>query len=80
MTSKVQRSRVQDGQLTRAADRIDTGSATGRAHVGASDQGARRQSYIRVDVPDSVTWRVMHEFAEIPFGETRTDGDLEGAS
>lgn len=79
MTSKVQRSSVQDGQVALAA-RIDTDPATGRPHVGASDRGARRPFETGVDFPSSVIGRGSCAIADFPFGETRTDSDLEGAS
>jgi methylated-DNA-[protein]-cysteine S-methyltransferase len=40
------------------------------------ERGDRRTFSLEVDTPDSFTGRVMATMAEIPYGETRTYGEL----
>lgn len=50
-----------------------------RRQVGEYERGDRRSFDLTVDVPDSFTGRVMDAMGEIPYGETRTYGDLASA-
>ncbi|MFC6718676.1 methylated-DNA--[protein]-cysteine S-methyltransferase [Natrialbaceae archaeon GCM10025810] len=47
-----------------------------RAQIGAYERGERRTFDLTVDLPDGAVGRTMAAMAEIPYGETRTYGDL----
>ncbi|WP_380679190.1 methylated-DNA--[protein]-cysteine S-methyltransferase [Salinigranum sp. GCM10025319] len=47
-----------------------------RRQVREYERGDRRGFDLAVDVPDSFTGRVMEAMAAIPYGETRSYGDL----
>ena len=47
-----------------------------RRQVREYERGDRRDFDLAVDVPDSFTGRVMDAMAAIPYGETRSYGDL----
>lgn len=47
-----------------------------RTQLRAYERGDRHDFSFAVDYPDSFTGRVMREMAAIPYGETRTYGEL----
>ncbi|WP_290818789.1 methylated-DNA--[protein]-cysteine S-methyltransferase [Halovivax sp.] len=47
-----------------------------RAQLDEYARGDRRTFDLRVDVPDTITGAVMDAMVEIPYGETRTYGDI----
>ena len=47
-----------------------------RAQLRQYERGDRRTFDLRVDVPEGATGAVMDAMAEIPYGETRTYGDI----
>jgi methylated-DNA-[protein]-cysteine S-methyltransferase len=55
---------------------VDASVAEIRTQVRAYEDGDRRVFSLSVVVPDSFTGRVMGAMAEIPYGETRSYGDL----
>jgi methylated-DNA-[protein]-cysteine S-methyltransferase len=58
------------------AGRVDVSPGELRRQVAAYARGERRDFSLTVDYPDSFTGRVMRAMAAIPYGETRTYGDL----
>ncbi len=52
--------------------------ATVRRQVREYEAGERRDFDLELAVPESFTGRVMEAMAAIPYGETRTYGDLAG--
>lgn len=57
-------------------DRIDAPEADIRAQIAAYAAGERRAFDLSVEMVDGFTGEVMAAMAEIPYGETRTYGDL----
>lgn len=60
---------IDDASITEPADEI-------RAQVCEYERGERRVFDLEVQYPDGITGDVMAAMAEIPYGETRTYGDL----
>ena len=58
------------------ADLIAESEAEIRRQVGEYDRGERESFDLTVSFPGSFTGRVMEAMAAIPFGETRTYGEL----
>ena len=58
------------------ADRIAEPPARIRRQVREYDRGERDSFDLTVEYPDSFTGRVMAAMAAIPYGETRTYGEL----
>jgi methylated-DNA-[protein]-cysteine S-methyltransferase len=58
------------------AGRIAEPRAEIRRQVREYDRGERRTFDLTVEFPDTFTGRVMAAMAAIPYGETRTYGDL----
>jgi methylated-DNA-[protein]-cysteine S-methyltransferase len=56
--------------------RVDVSPAELRRQVAAYARRERRDFSLAVDYPDSFTGRVMRAMAAIPYGETRTYGDI----
>ena len=56
--------------------RIDASPAEIRRQAAEYERGTRREFDLTVDTPDDFTGRVMEAMAAIPYGETRTYGDL----
>jgi len=67
------RERGIDGSL------LGADAATVREQVAAYDAGERESFDLGVAYPDGFTGAVMREMAAIPYGETRTYGDLAAA-
>ncbi|MEF8791150.1 MAG: methylated-DNA--[protein]-cysteine S-methyltransferase [Haloarculaceae archaeon] len=67
---------VRGYDLSLDADRIAEPRAAIRRQVREYDRGERESFDLAVRVPDSFTGRVMESMAAIPYGETRTYGDL----
>ena len=65
-----------DYPFTLAEALVDVSPAELREQVAAYARGERRDFALTVDYPDSFTGRVMRAMAAIPYGETRTYGDL----
>lgn len=55
---------------------LDAPAAVVRDQIREYDRGERHAFDLDVSVPDSFTGRVMEAMAAIPYGETRTYGDL----
>ena len=55
---------------------VDADAEEIRRQVREYERGDRRDFDLSVDVPDSFTGRVMEAMAAIPYGETRSYGDL----
>lgn len=53
--------------------------ATVRRQVGEYERGERRSFDLPIALPDSFRGRVMEAICAIPYGETRTYGDLAAA-
>jgi methylated-DNA-[protein]-cysteine S-methyltransferase len=62
--------------FTLDAARVDRSAADLRRQVRAYERGERTAVDCTVDYPDGFTGRVMRAMAGIPYGETRTYGDL----
>lgn len=60
---------IDDASITEPADEI-------RSQVCEYERGERRVFDLEVQYPDGITGDVMAAMAEIPYGETRTYGDL----
>jgi methylated-DNA-[protein]-cysteine S-methyltransferase len=58
------------------ADRIAEPRRAIERQVREYDRGARESFDLTVEFPDSFTGRVMEAMAAIPYGETRTYGEL----
>jgi methylated-DNA-[protein]-cysteine S-methyltransferase len=58
---------------------LDCSAADLRRQVGEYERGERESFDCTVAFPESFTGHVMRAMAEIPFGETRTYGDLAAA-
>lgn len=58
------------------ADRIAESRTEIRRQVGEYDRGERESFDLTVSFPASFTGRVMEAMATIPYGETRTYGEL----
>jgi methylated-DNA-[protein]-cysteine S-methyltransferase len=56
--------------------RVDASADEIRRQVREYERGDRRDFSLSVDFPDSFTGRVMRAMAAVPYGETRTYGDL----
>ncbi|MWG34603.1 methylated-DNA--[protein]-cysteine S-methyltransferase [Halomarina oriensis] len=61
------------------ATSLDRSAADLRRQVGEYERGERETFDCSVTYPDDFTGRVMRAMREIPFGETRTYGDLAAA-
>jgi methylated-DNA-[protein]-cysteine S-methyltransferase len=61
------------------ASLLDADPATVRAQVAAYDAGDRAAFDLDVTYPDGFTGRAVRETDAIPYGETRTYGDLAAA-
>lgn len=70
------RVRVCGGALDVDLTCLDADAAEVRRQLGEYDGGERREFDLGVDYPEGFTGRVMRAMAEIPYGETRTYGDL----
>ena len=57
-------------------DRLDVDAEELRRQLAAYADGARRTFDVEVAYPDSFTGRVMRAMARIPYGETRSYGEL----
>jgi len=55
---------------------VDESPAEIRRQVAEYGTGERRDFDLAVDLPDSFTGRVMQAMLDVPFGETRTYGEL----
>ncbi|GAA0298802.1 methylated-DNA--[protein]-cysteine S-methyltransferase [Halarchaeum salinum] len=55
---------------------LDVDGATLRAQLAAYERGEREAFDVSVTYPDGFTGDVMRAMAAIPYGETRTYGDL----
>lgn len=60
---------IEDASIAEPADEI-------RTQVCEYERGERRVFDLEVQYPDGITGDVMAAMAEIPYGETRTYGDL----
>ena len=58
---------------------VDESPAEIRRQVAEYGSGERRTFDLDIEVPDSFTGQVMRAMAEIPYGETRSYGDLAAA-
>jgi len=58
---------------------VNESNAEIRRQVAAYEAGDRETFDLTVDTPDSFIGRVMDAMAEIPYGETRTYGELAAA-
>ena len=63
-------------ELTFDESVVDASPDEIRRQVRAFEEGDRREFDLDVSIPESFTGRVMTAMAEIPYGETRTYGDL----
>ena len=70
---------VLDGSMEIDTDRLDVGPAELRRQLAEYAAGERQAFDVQVDFPDSFTGRVMAAMAAIPYGETRTYGELAEA-
>jgi methylated-DNA-[protein]-cysteine S-methyltransferase len=61
------------------ADLVDRSAGDLREQIREYEAGERRTFDCAVAYPDGFTGRVMRAMSEIPFGETRTYGDLAAA-
>ncbi|MFB6094940.1 MAG: methylated-DNA--[protein]-cysteine S-methyltransferase [Halodesulfurarchaeum sp.] len=55
---------------------LDVAATEVRRQIRGYERGDRREFALQVTFPDSFTGRVMRAMAEIPYGETRTYGEL----
>jgi methylated-DNA-[protein]-cysteine S-methyltransferase len=55
---------------------VDASAADVAAQVAEYERGERTGFDLRVSYPDSFTGRVMRAMAAVPYGETRTYGDV----
>lgn len=55
---------------------LDVGEPTLRHQLAEYEAGERREFDVAVDFPDGFRGEIMRAMAAIPFGETRTYGDL----
>lgn len=67
------------GTVTIAESRLATSTAVVSRQVDEYVRGERRVFDVTVRYPETFTGRVMREIADIPFGETRTYGDIASA-
>lgn len=67
---------VCDGRIDLDSEYLGADAETVRRQVREYDRGERREFDLDVGYPDSFTGRVMAAMAAIPYGETRTYGDL----
>ena len=67
---------VLDGAVDIDLSYLDVGADALREQLAAYAAGERRTFDVAVDYPDSFTGRVMEAMARIPYGETRTYGEL----
>ncbi|MDR9381588.1 MAG: methylated-DNA--[protein]-cysteine S-methyltransferase [Natronomonas sp.] len=58
---------------------IDESPAEIREQIGEYERGERRTFDLAIDAPDTFTGRVMGQMIEIPYGETRTYGEIADA-
>jgi methylated-DNA-[protein]-cysteine S-methyltransferase len=58
---------------------IDESPAEIREQIGEYERGERRTFDLAIDAPDTFTGRVMWQMIEIPYGETRTYGEIADA-
>lgn len=65
-----------DGRVDIDLAYLNVGADALREQVGQYAAGDRRTFDLEVSFPDSFTGRVMEAMAAIPYGETRTYGDL----
>ncbi|WP_394741022.1 methylated-DNA--[protein]-cysteine S-methyltransferase [Natronococcus roseus] len=70
------RSHVFDPGIEIDDSRIDASSETIRGQLREYEDGARETFALEIEYPDDFTGAVMRSIAAIPFGETRTYGDL----
>lgn len=61
------------------ASLVDVSDAELRRQLREYEAGERRAFDLSVAYPDDFTGRVMREMARIPYGETRTYGDIADA-
>lgn len=73
------RVRVCGGALDLDPTYLDADPDEVRRQLQEYNGGERREFDLDVAYPDSFTGRVMRAMAEIPYGETRTYGDLAAA-
>lgn len=67
---------VLEGRVTIDETLIDAAPAEIRRQIRAYERDARTDFSLDVDVPDSFTGEVMAAMQRIPFGETRTYGEI----
>lgn len=67
---------VLDGGMDIDLDYVDVDATELRQQLAEYSTGERRTFDVEVDFPDSFTGRVMDAMAAIPYGETRTYGEL----
>ncbi|MDZ7702309.1 MAG: methylated-DNA--[protein]-cysteine S-methyltransferase [Halobacteriales archaeon] len=65
-----------DGAVDIDLGSLDVGADALREQLREYAAGERRAFEVGVDFPDSFTGRVMEAMAAIPYGETRTYGEL----
>ncbi|ELY58813.1 methylated-DNA--protein-cysteine methyltransferase [Natronococcus amylolyticus DSM 10524] len=70
------RSHVFDHGIEIDDSRIDASSETIREQLREYEDGARKTFALEIEYPEDFTGAVMRSIAAIPFGETRTYGDL----
>lgn len=70
------RSHVFDHGIEIDDSRIDASSETIREQLREYENGEREAFGLEIEYPDDFTGAVMRSIAAIPFGETRTYGDL----
>lgn len=58
---------------------VEESAAEIRRQIGEYERGERRAFDLTVDAPDTFTGRVMAQMLEIPYGETRTYGEIADA-
>lgn len=70
---------VLGGEVVVDESHVAEGGEAVRGQLGEYERGERRSFELTVGFPDSFAGRVMRAIAEIPYGETRTYGDLAAA-
>jgi methylated-DNA-[protein]-cysteine S-methyltransferase len=68
--------RLFDGDLELDDARIDADSASVREQLREYETGTRERFDLEIEYPDTFTGTVMRAMDRIPYGETRTYGDL----
>ncbi|MDG5758568.1 MGMT family protein [Natronococcus sp. A-GB1] len=68
--------RLFDGELELEDRRIDADPTLVREQLREYETGTRECFTLEVDSPDTFTGKVMRAMERIPYGETRTYGDL----